>query len=114
MSQFKTFCIGLALMVGISLNAMAGEKIALASKAKAEGHATCIVCGAKIVDTKACPHMMYEGKDEVFCCKDCMGKFQQDPKKYISPEAKPAAMPAAAKADKKCGTTPAEEEPVDD
>lgn len=57
-----------------------------APKAEAKATAypldTCIVSGEKL-DAKAVS-MVHDGQEFKFCCKDCIKKFNADPKKYTA------------------------------
>jgi YHS domain-containing protein len=44
---------------------------------------TCPVSGLKLGQAGPAVVMMYEGRELRFCCGDCIGKFEADPKKYL-------------------------------
>ncbi len=58
---------------------VAAQGKALAGRAKVQ--VTCPVTG-KPVDKKV--HVEHEGKKVYFCCGECVGKFQESPKKYMA------------------------------
>ena len=44
--------------------------------------AICIVSGEPIMEGQAYVHD-YQGKKITFCCEDCVGPFEKDPKKFL-------------------------------
>jgi len=49
------------------------------------------VCGMTVDPNRAAASTVYDGRTYYFCCRQCLEKFRQDPKRYLTPD---AALPA--------------------
>ena len=61
---------------------------------------TCLVSGEKLGEMGEPYVIQYEGRTVKFCCKNCLKKFNKDPKKYLAKldeaaKKNPAPAPAA-------------------
>lgn len=54
---------------------------------------TCVVSGEKLDEMGKPVVINYQGTEVRFCCKDCVGKFNADPAKYLA-KLKAAQHPA--------------------
>jgi Cu+-exporting ATPase len=43
------------------------------------------VCGMSVSEESE-HHYRYDDVDYIFCCSGCLGKFKQDPEKYLHPD----------------------------
>lgn len=68
------------------------------SKAKPYPLDVCIVAGSKLGSMGEPFVLVHEGQELKFCCESCKPKFDAEPAKFLAkltPDAKPAAEPAA-------------------
>lgn len=60
---------------------------------------TCVVSGEKLGEMGKPYELDYKGQKVLFCCKDCVKKFNKDPEKYLAKIAEAAKAKAAPKAE---------------
>ncbi len=59
------------------------------------GEATFIdpICGMSVEPATAAAHRSFEGRDVWFCCVGCAQRFDEDPERFLAPDAVPEGMP---------------------
>ena len=75
-------------------HAEGGDK---AAKAKPYPLEKCVVSGEKLGEMGKPVTLTYKGQEMKFCCKDCVKKFNKDPKKYLKKMAEEAKKQKEAK-----------------